>query len=48
MIKQLQRKFVFSAMLAITVLLIVVLGAVNIFNTISENQKTDKLLSTLA
>lgn len=48
MIKQLQRKFVVSAMLAISILLIVVLGGINIFNTISTNRQTDKLLSTLA
>lgn len=48
MIKQLQRKFIVSSMLAITILLIVVLGGVNIFNTVSTNRQTDKLLSTLA
>lgn len=48
MIKQLQKKFVLSAMLAISILLIVVLGGINIFNTISTNRQTDKLLSTLA
>ncbi len=48
MIKQLQRKFVLSAMLAISILLLVVLGGVNIFNAIYTDKKTDKLLSTLA
>lgn len=48
MIKQLQRKFVLSAMLAISILLIVVLGGINIFNTISARKQSDKLLSTLA
>jgi len=48
MIKQLQRKFIVSSMLAISILLIVVLGGINIFNTISENKKTDNLLLTLA
>lgn len=47
MIKQLQRKFVVSAMLAISILLIVVLGGINIFNGISTKKQTDKLLSTL-
>ena len=47
MIRQLQKKFVVSAMLAITVLLIVVLGGINVFNTISANRQTDKLLATL-
>ena len=48
MIKQLQKKFVLSAMLAISVLLFVVLGGINIFNMISSNKQTDKLLSTLS
>lgn len=48
MIKQLQKKFVVSAMLAISVLLIVVLGGINIFNGISAKRQTDNLLSTLA
>lgn len=48
MIKQLQRKFVVSAMLAISILLIVVLGGLNIFNGISSKRQTDNLLSTLA
>ena len=48
MIKQLQKKFVVSSMLAITILLVVVLGGINIFNTVSANRQTDKLLSTLA
>ena len=48
MIKQLQKKFVVSSMLAITILLVVVLGGINIFNAVSTNRQTDKLLSTLA
>lgn len=48
MIKQLQKKFVFMSMLAISILLVVVLGGINIFNTVSANKQTDKLLSTLA
>lgn len=47
MIKQLQKKFVLSSMLAISILLVVVLGGINIFHTISSNKQTDKLLSTL-
>ena len=47
MIKQLQKKFVLSSMLAITVLLVVVLGGVNVVNAISTNRQSDKLLSTL-
>lgn len=48
MIKQLQKKFVLSAMLAISVLLVVVLGGINIFNMISSNRQTNKLLFTLS
>lgn len=48
MIKQLQKKFVVSAMLAISILLIVVLGGINIINGISAKRQTDNLLSTLA
>lgn len=48
MIKQLQRKFILSAMLAISILLLVVLGGINIFNTVSIKKQTDKLLATLA
>lgn len=48
MIKQLQKKFIVSSMLAITILLVAVLGGINIFNTVSSNKQTDKLLSTLA
>lgn len=47
MIKQLQRKFVLSAMTAITILLVVVLGGINIFNAVSVKKQTDKLLFTL-
>ena len=48
MIKQLQKKFVVSSMLAITILLVVVLGGVNIFHAVSAKKQTDNLLSTLA
>lgn len=48
MIKQLQKKFVVSAMLAITILLVVVLGGVNIFHAVSAKKQTDNLLGTLA
>ena len=48
MIKQLQKKFILSSMLAISILLLVVLGGINIFNTVSIKKKTNKLLTTLA
>lgn len=48
MIKQLQKKFVLSSMLAITILLVTVIGGINVFNAASSDKQTDKLLSTLA
>lgn len=48
MIKQLQKKFVVSSMMAITVLLVVVLGGINIFHAVSARRQTDRLLATLA
>lgn len=48
MIKQLQKKFVLSSMLAITILLVTVIGGINVFNAVSSDKQTDKLLSTLA
>ena len=48
MIKQLQKKFVLSSMLAITILLVTVIGGINVFNAVSSDKQTDKLLLTLA
>ena len=48
MIKQLQKKFVLSSMLAITILLVTVIGGINVFNAVSSDKQTNKLLSTLA
>lgn len=48
MIRQLQKKFVVSCMLAISILLMVVLGGINIFYMVSSDKQTDNLLSTLS
>ena len=48
MVKTLQKKFIVTAMIAITVLLAVLLGAINLFNAISNSRQTDELLQSLA
>lgn len=47
MIKKLQRKFIFSAMLAITILLVLLLGAINIFNAQATRRQNEQLTDTL-
>lgn len=47
MIRALQRKFVFAAMLAVTILLIALLGSVNIINTMIQYKETNSLLDLL-
>ena len=47
MIRTLQKKFVVTAMIAVTVLLLVVLGALNVFNTISNARQAEFLLDDL-
>lgn len=44
MIKILQRKFVFAAMIAVSILLIASLGTINLENTIMTSNQTDNLL----
>jgi len=48
MTKKLQKRFVITAMAAITLLLIVLLGIINIANTWYSSHETDKLLNILA
>ena len=43
MILTLQRKFVITAMIAVTVLLLVVLGALNVFNAVSNIRQAEFL-----
>lgn len=48
MIKTLQRKFVFTAMIAISVLLLLLLGAINTVNILTVKHQTDRKLLMLA
>lgn len=47
MIKTLQKRFVFSAMLAVTVLLVFLLGAINISHGVMTNRQIERILDTL-
>ncbi|MDE5984905.1 MAG: HAMP domain-containing histidine kinase, partial [Eubacterium sp.] len=47
MIKKLQRKFIFSAMLAITILLVFLLGALNIENAHMSRKQNEQVIDTL-
>ena len=47
MIRALQKKFVVTAMIAVTILLLVVLGALNVFNAVSNARQTEFLLDDL-
>lgn len=47
MIKTLQKRFIFSAMLAITILLAALLGAINIGNICISRQQSEKMLEVL-
>ena len=47
MIRTLQKKFVITAMIAVSVLLLAVLGALNIFNAVSNARQTEALLDEL-
>ena len=48
MIRTLQKKFIVTAMVAVTVLLLVLLGAINVFNYLSSSRQSDQLLEQLA
>ncbi|MCR5088419.1 MAG: HAMP domain-containing histidine kinase [Oscillospiraceae bacterium] len=48
MIRTLQKKFVLTAMTAVSVLLLVVLGALNISNAVSNSQQTERILDELS
>lgn len=47
MTKTLQKRFVFTAMAAVSILLVFLLGAVNITNIIIVNQRADRVMSIL-
>lgn len=48
MIKTLKKRFIFVAMVAVTVLLVVLLGAINVLNGVIINEKIDETISFLA
>lgn len=48
MSRTLQKKFIVTAMIAVTVLLLVLLGAINAFNAVSSNAESGALLGMLA
>ena len=47
MIRTLQRKFTVTAMIAVTVLLVLLLGGINLFNAISVSRESDELMDLL-
>ena len=47
MIKVLQKKFILAAMMAITILLVVLLGAINVFNFTSASKEIDEALNDI-
>ena len=48
MIRTLQKKFTVTAMIAVTVLLVLLLGGINLFNALSVVRDGEELLSALA
>ena len=48
MIRTLQKKFTVTAMIAVTVLLVLLLGSINLFNVLSAKRDSEELLSMLA
>lgn len=48
MIRTLQRKFTVTAMIAVTVLLVMLLGGINLFNALSVSRDSDELLLQLS
>lgn len=47
MVKQLQKKFIISAMLAVTILLVVLIGGINVFNYLTTSNDNDRLMEML-
>ncbi|MBR1816078.1 MAG: HAMP domain-containing histidine kinase [Lachnospiraceae bacterium] len=48
MIKTLQRKFIVTAMIAITILIVVLLGTVNVVNIVRLNNRNDNMMDMLS
>ena len=47
MVKQLQKKFIISAMTAVTILLVVLIGVINVFNYLTTRNDNDRLMEML-
>lgn len=47
MVKQLQKKFIITAMLAVTILLVVLIGGINVFNYLTTSNDNDRLMEML-
>lgn len=47
MVKQLQKKFIISAMLAVTILLVVLIGGINVFNYLTTSNDNDRLMEMI-
>ena len=47
MVKQLQKKFIISAMTAVTILLVVLIGGINVFNYLTTSNDNDRLMEML-
>lgn len=47
MVKQLQKKFIISAMLAVTILLVVLIGGINVFNYLTTSGDNNRLMEML-
>ena len=48
MIKVLQKKFVFTAMIAVSILLFILLGIINVVNIVMVRTETDKTLAMIS
>lgn len=48
MVKQLQKKFILAAMLAVSILLVVLISGINIFNYLTSVSENEKLTETLS
>ena len=48
MVKTLQKKFIFASMMAITILIVILLGTVNVVNIIRQNNHNENLMEMLS
>ena len=47
MVEQLQKKFIISAMLAVPILIVVLIGGINVFNYLTTSNDNDRLMEML-